>query len=480
MAFAPRKSTAKARRQRDLPRCAAPTPKTTYRPVRETSAPRLGLGAVARLGAAAARARGRTAARTAARSSSSPAPSCEEENTAPADFWADASRPKAPPPSVQKWIRDVIPAEEDVVVEAEDADLDALAPANFPAWPLPATPIRELCAVCRVDLNRRCRLEHRHRSPCCGKMCCRRCLAAAPDQECPVCPGVARDDLYERLMRLVAAAQRGDDARAMYDWSWWEYRSGDGETMAAGAKLIDLYEAVERARRAVDQDDETLTDVESFKARRNALASELRALSSGTRTDPASPEAALARATAARTRGYLLLRGAALLGLASAWFDLAGLFLEGLVVPHDAELSDFLLAYAYRAKLPEAKVETAERAFDVGDNELGTQLLAEAARDDYEAAVRLALPRRLPEIALAKILEYHDGIGLEEPPLISVPIRTIDIDVGEHLRGALEALQASKSSMDADVRGELEALHDSLSGTDQTALDIDAGAMPGD
>lgn len=175
-----------------------------------------------------------------------------------------------------------------------------------------------------------------------------------------------------------------------------------------------------------------------------------------------------------------MLRGAALLGLASAWFDLAGLFLEGLVVPHDAELSDFLLAYAYRAKLPEAKVETAERAFDVGDNELGTQLLAEAARDDYEAAVRLALPRRLPEIALAKILEYHDGIGLEEPPLISVPIRTIDIDVGEHLRGALEALQASKSSMDADVRGELEALHDSLSGTDQTALDIDAGAMPGD
>ena len=52
MAFAPRNSAPKTtRRQRDLPRRAAPTPKTKHRPVRETK-PKLGLGAVARLGAA--------------------------------------------------------------------------------------------------------------------------------------------------------------------------------------------------------------------------------------------------------------------------------------------------------------------------------------------------------------------------------------------------------------------------------------------
>ena len=67
MAFAPRNSAPKTtRRQRDLPRRAvptpsraAPTPKTKHRPVRETIKPKLGLGAVARLGAAAARARPR-------------------------------------------------------------------------------------------------------------------------------------------------------------------------------------------------------------------------------------------------------------------------------------------------------------------------------------------------------------------------------------------------------------------------------------
>ena len=116
-----------------------------------------------------------------------------------------------------------------------------------------------------------------------------------------MCSGVYRDDAYAQLMRLQDAALKGDDARAVYDWSWWEYRSGDGETFAAGEKLIDLYEAVERARRAVDQEDETLTDIESFKARRNVLSRELRELTSGTRADPDGPEAALARATCART-----------------------------------------------------------------------------------------------------------------------------------------------------------------------------------
>ena len=456
MAFAPRNSAPKTtRRQRDLPRRAAPTPsraaptpKTKHRPVRETIKPKLGLGAIARLGAAAARARGNVAYRTAVMQELAD----DDENTEPDDFWVDESRPKAPPPPVQPWLEDTIPAEADVVQMKEDVDLDPLAPANFPQWPLPSNAIRELCSVCRVDLNRRCRLEHRHRSPCCGKMCCRRCLEAAPNQECPVCSGVYRDDAYAQLMRLQDAALKGDDARAVYDWSWWEYRSGDGETFAAGEKLIDLYECVERARRAVDQEDETLTDIESFKARRNVLSRELRELTSGTRADPDGPEAALARATCARTRGYLLLRKAALMGLASAWFDLSGLFLEGLVVEYDDRLSDFLLAYACAQKLPEARVETAERAFDVGDNELGRKLMAEAARDDYEAAIRLVLPRRLPEKAVALVLEYHDGIGLEEPPLVEVPIRTVDVDMGdeaEMLRSALDALEASDAALDA-------------------------------
>ena len=68
-------------------------------------------------------------------------------------------------------------------------------------------------------------------------MCCRRCLEAAPDQSCPVCAGVFRDDAYAQLMRLQDAALRGDDARSQYDWSWWEYRGGDGETFAAGEKF---------------------------------------------------------------------------------------------------------------------------------------------------------------------------------------------------------------------------------------------------
>ena len=166
-----------------------------------------------------------------------------------------------------------------------------------------------------------------------------------------------------------------------------------------------------------------------------------------------------------------MLRKAALMGLASACFDLAGLFLEGLVVEYDDRLSDFLLAYACAQKLPEARVETAERAFDVGDNELGRQLLAEAARDDYEAAIRLVLPRRLPEKAVALVLEYHDGIGLEEPPLVEVPIRTVDIDVGdesEMLRSALDALEASDAALDAmssedRPKAALEAVGDVLS-----------------
>ena len=122
---------------------------------------------------------------------------------------------------------------------------------------------------------------------------------------------------------------------------------------------------------------------------------------------------------------------------------------------YDDRLSDFLLAYACAQKLPEARVETAERAFDVGDNELGAKLMAEAARDDYEAAVRLVLPRRLPEKAVALVLEYHDGIGLEEPPLVEVPIRTVDIDVGdesEMLRNALDALEASDAALDARLK----------------------------
>ena len=163
MAFAPRNSAPKTTRRR----APAPTPKTKHRPVRETIKPKLGLGAVARLGAAAARARGNVAYRTSVLASLD-----DEENTEPDDFWVDDSRPKAPPPPVQPWLEATIPAEEDVVRMKEDVDLDPLAPANFPQWPLPSNSIRELCAVCRVDLNRRCRLEHRHRSPCCGAMCC--------------------------------------------------------------------------------------------------------------------------------------------------------------------------------------------------------------------------------------------------------------------------------------------------------------------
>ena len=51
-----------------------------------------------------------------------------------------------------------------------------------------------------------------------------------------MCSGVFRDDAYAQLMRLQDAALRGDDARSMFDWSWWEYRGGDGETFAAGEK----------------------------------------------------------------------------------------------------------------------------------------------------------------------------------------------------------------------------------------------------
>ena len=97
--------------------------------------------------------------------------------------------------------------------------------------------------------------------------------------------------------------------------------------------------------------------------------------------------------------------------------------------------------------------------------------MAEAARDDYEAAVRLVLPRRLPEKAVALVLEYHDGIGLEEPPLVEVPIRTVDIDVGdesEMLRSALDTLEASDAALDAmssedRPKAALEAVGDVLS-----------------
>ena len=208
-------STQTTRRQRDLPRRApAPMPKTKHRPVRETTKP-VGLGA------GAPRRPVRALRNVAYRTSVMQELADDDENTEPDDFWVDESRPKAPPPPVQPWLQDTIPAEADVVQMKEDVDLDPLAPANFPQWPLPSNAIRELCAVCRVDLNRRCRLEHRHRSPCCGKMCCRRCLEAAPNQECPVCSGVYRDDAYAQLMRLQDAALKGDDARAVYDGSWW-------------------------------------------------------------------------------------------------------------------------------------------------------------------------------------------------------------------------------------------------------------------
>ena len=146
MAFAPRNSAPKTtRRQRDLPRRApAPTPKTKHRPVRETIKPKLGLGAVARLGAAAARARGNVAYRTSVMQELAD----DDENTEPDDFWVDESRPKAPPPPVQPWLQDHDPAEADVVQMKEDVDLDPLAPANFPQWPLPSNAIR---AVRRVS-----------------------------------------------------------------------------------------------------------------------------------------------------------------------------------------------------------------------------------------------------------------------------------------------------------------------------------------
>ena len=114
------------------------------------------------------------------------------------------------------------------------------------------------------------------------------------------------------------------------------------------------------------------------------------------------------------------------MGLASACFDLSGLFLEGLVVEYDDRLSDFLLAYACAQKLPEARVETAERAFDVGDNELGAKLLAEAARDDYEAAdiVLLGVSRtsKTPPSAIGpRPTEKWQPMGAASPPLASHP-----------------------------------------------------------
>ena len=73
---------------------------------------------------------------------------------------------------------------------------------------------------------------------------------------------------------------------------------------------------------------------------------------------------------------------------------------------------------------------------------------------------------------MALVLEYHDGIGLEEPPLVEVPIRTVDVDMGgeaEMLRTALDALEASDAALDAmssedRPKAALEAVGDVLSG----------------
>ena len=146
MAFAPRNSAPQTtRRQRDLPRRApAPMPKTKHRPVRETIKPKLGLGAVARLGAAAATARGASPTEPGVMQELAD----DDENTEPDDFWVDDSRPKAPPPPVQPWLEDTIPRGDGVVQMKEDVDLDPLAPANFPQWPLPSNAIRERAAPC--------------------------------------------------------------------------------------------------------------------------------------------------------------------------------------------------------------------------------------------------------------------------------------------------------------------------------------------
>ena len=153
MAFAPRNSAPKTtRRQRDLRR-AVPTPsraaprRSTARCAKQSS--RSSASAPSRASAAAARARGKVAYRTSVMLELAD----DDETTEPDDFWVDDSRPKAPPPPVQPWLEDTIPAEADVVQMKEDVDLDPLAPANFPQWPLPSNSIRELCAVCRVDLK---------------------------------------------------------------------------------------------------------------------------------------------------------------------------------------------------------------------------------------------------------------------------------------------------------------------------------------
>ena len=113
----------------------------------------------------------------------------------------------------------------------------------------------------------------------------------------------------------------------------------------------------------MDQEDETLTDIESSKPRTAAFAriEGVDVRDARTRTGPRRRW----QERRARVTRAICCCGRRRHGLAgSAWFDLAGLFLEGLVVEYDDRLSDFLLAYACAQKLPEARVETAERPFD--------------------------------------------------------------------------------------------------------------------
>ena len=109
----------------------------------------------------------------------------------------------------------------------------------------------------------------------------------------------------------------------------------------------------------MDQEDETLTDTGELKpgATRSRANWGVDVRDARTRTDPGG----VGKSDVREDAGLLLLRKAALMGLASACFDLAGLFLEGLVVEYDDRLSDFLLAYACAQKLPEARVRRRAR-----------------------------------------------------------------------------------------------------------------------
>ena len=116
--------------------------------MRETTKPKLGLGAVAPPRRDRWPARRNVAYRTSVMQELAD----DDENTEPDDFWVDDSRPKAPPPPVQPWLEDTIPAEADVVQMKEDVDLDPLAPANFPQWPLPSNAIREPPVPCAASI----------------------------------------------------------------------------------------------------------------------------------------------------------------------------------------------------------------------------------------------------------------------------------------------------------------------------------------